>query len=210
MALRFLISGTNPGCGKTMAGCALAFAFKVRGMRVGVMKPVAIGSGEHDAAALQAASSSADDLELISPYRFHSAVSLYDGSGATPDRGRIQKIYREIAARSDVMVVEEAESIAAPIASGWNYADVAQDFGLEIVLLVANRPGFLGAAALVCDYAAVRRLPLRGFILNCLEASTSGSVEVNADTLRRALGVPCLGTVRFKEPLSLRIVERLL
>jgi len=48
MALNFLISGTAPRAGKTMVGCALAFASKVRAMRVGVMKPVQTGCVERD------------------------------------------------------------------------------------------------------------------------------------------------------------------
>jgi AAA domain len=69
MAFNFLISGTGPGVGKTMVGCALAFAFKVRSMRVGVMKPVQTGCRERegvlapeDAASLLAAASS--DLRI--------------------------------------------------------------------------------------------------------------------------------------------------
>ena len=35
MAHRFIISGTGPRAGRTTVGCALAFAFKVRTLRVG-------------------------------------------------------------------------------------------------------------------------------------------------------------------------------
>src|SRR5260370_37169476 len=80
MALNFLISGTAPRAGKTMVGCALAFAFKVRAMRVGVMKPVQTGCVERDgglvpedAAALLAAASSDYPLVLVCPYSDDSA-----------------------------------------------------------------------------------------------------------------------------------------
>ena len=43
MTSRLLITGTDTGVGKTMVGCALAFALKVRGLRVGVMKPAETG-----------------------------------------------------------------------------------------------------------------------------------------------------------------------
>jgi dethiobiotin synthetase len=40
MGRRFVIAGTGARVGKTTVGCALGFAMRARGMRVGVMKPV--------------------------------------------------------------------------------------------------------------------------------------------------------------------------
>ena len=40
MARGFLITGTGARVGKTTVGCALGFAMRARGIRVGVMKPV--------------------------------------------------------------------------------------------------------------------------------------------------------------------------
>ncbi len=67
-----------------MLGCALAFAFKVRGMRVGVMKPIATGCVEAhgvlasaDGAALIASASSDLPIELVSPYRYRAATPLH-------------------------------------------------------------------------------------------------------------------------------------
>ncbi|MGH7986987.1 MAG: ATP-dependent dethiobiotin synthetase BioD [Candidatus Binataceae bacterium] len=213
-----MISGSGPGCGKTMVGCALAFAFKVRGMRVGVMKPVANGCHERDgvlvaedAEALRAAASSEDALELISPCRYPSRVAPYaDVEGVLPERARIEDAYVRISTHCEVMIVEETDSLAAPICPGWSYADLARGRGLELIVVAANRPGFIGATALVCGYAKCRRIPVRGFILNSLTLEASNNALANAEIVTRMVGVPCLGTVRFKEPLALAIVESLL
>ncbi|MGH8011357.1 MAG: dethiobiotin synthase [Candidatus Binataceae bacterium] len=220
MALRFLISGTGPGCGKTMVGCALAFAFKVRAMRVGVMKPVATGCHErdgmlvsHDAEALRAAASCDDAPELISPYRYRSGMAPYAqeaGDGSLPERARIHDAYLRISADREVMIVEETDGLAAPICSGWSFADMAHSFGLELIVVAANQPGFVGATALIRDYAKRRQIPVRGVILNSLTPEASSSVRANAEILTRAVGIRFLGAVRFKEPLSLAIVEGLL
>ncbi|MGH7934055.1 MAG: dethiobiotin synthase [Candidatus Binataceae bacterium] len=221
MPLKFLISATNPGAGKTMVGCALAFAFKVRAMRVGVMKPVETGCAERggeliaeDGASLRAAASSDDPLELITLYRYRSALApaaaaAIDGAAA-PERAHIVGAYHQIAAHSDVVIVEEAGGLGAQINWGWNYADLACDLGLELVLVVADRPGFIGAAAITIDYAARRGIPVRGCILNSRERDAADSAGRNAEFLSRTTGVPCLGAIRFKEPLALNIVERLL
>lgn len=53
-------------------------------------------------------------------------------------------------------------------------------------------------------------MKVRGFILNALNREASDTVRRDAELLERACGAACLGTVRFKEPLALSIVERLL
>lgn len=221
MAFNFLISGTGPGVGKTMVGCALAFAFKVRSMRVGVMKPVQTGCRERegvlapqDAASLLAAASSDLPLELACLYRYRSALAPAAAAEVDglqlPYLHAIERAYREILTNSDVMLVEDADGLAAPIDWTHSYADLARALGLEIIMVAANRPGFINAAALTLDYAAHRSVPVRGFILSALDREASSTVRRDADLLSRATGATCLGTVRFKEPLALDIVERLL
>ncbi len=221
MALNFLISGTAPRAGKTMVGCALAFAFKVRAMRVGVMKPVQTGCVERDgglvpedAAALLAAASSDYPLELVCPYRYSSALAPAAAAeidkAPLPDLGEIERSYRLIAASSDVMIVEDAAGLGAPLDWEHTYADLARMLRLELILVVPNHPGFISAAALSLDYAERRGIPIRGCIVNGIDRAASETVQRDAGFMERATGTPILGTVRFKEPLALNIVERLL
>ena len=106
MAGNFLITGTDTRVGKTMLGCALAFAFKVRGMRVGVMKPVESGCTEvngvltpADGPALVASASSDLAIELVTPYCYRAslppaAAAEADGS-APPSFDTICDGYRQ-------------------------------------------------------------------------------------------------------------------
>jgi dethiobiotin synthetase len=219
--MNFLITGTDSRVGKTMVGCALAFAFKVRALRVGVMKPIetgclstAEGLVAADGAALIASASSDLPLELVSPYRYRSAmapVAAAEADGASPPSfATIVRAYREIAARSDVTIVEDSGGLAAPIDWERNYADLALELKLEVILVVASRASFINAAALTFDYAARRGIPVRGFILNALDRDGSASVGRDAAAIARLTRAACLGKVRFKEPLGLAIVERLL
>jgi dethiobiotin synthetase len=125
MADHFLICGADSGVGKTMAGCALAFAFKVRGRRVGVMKPVETGCLESNGILLPSdgpalVSSASSDLppELVSPCCYRSplapaAAAEADGT-ALPSFASLCGAYREIAARGDVTIVEDSGGLAAP------------------------------------------------------------------------------------------------
>src|SRR5208337_2855164 len=159
MTSRLLITGTDTGVGKTMVGCALAFALKVRGLRVGVMKPAETGCQPDagglqpaDAIALRASASAGHSLEVICPYRYPSplapaAAAEIDGL-APPDPEQIRRLLERIAMDSDVVLVEGAGGIAVPLRWNFNYADLAAALDLEVILVIANRLGCLNSALL--------------------------------------------------------------
>jgi dethiobiotin synthetase len=221
MPARLMITGTDTGVGKTMIGCALAFAIKVRGMRVGVMKPAETGCREQDgellpadAIALSASASSLHSLEIICPYRYRSPLApaaAAQEDGLPPlEPIRLIDMFDRISANSDVVLVESAGGLAVPMTWDFNYADLAAVLRLEIILVVANRLGCLNAAMLSIDYAARRNLHVVGYILNDTEPLSNAATRTNAASLRRMARIPALGAVRYKEPLPLSIVENVL
>jgi dethiobiotin synthetase len=219
--VHFLITGTDTRVGKTMIGCALAFAFKVRGMRVGVMKPVETGCADNhgtlvpaDGPALIASASSDLPIDRVSPYRYHApfapAAAAEADDASPPDFDEICRQYRAIAARNDVTIVEDCCGLAAPIDWNNDYADLALALSLELIFIASNHGDFISTARLATEYAMRRGLRISGFILNALDRESSASAERDANFVARATRVACLGTVRFKEPVSLAIVETLL
>src|SRR5271168_1967844 len=94
----FLITGTGARVGKTTVGCALGFAMRARGIRVGVMKPVDTLESQ-DTQALAFAVGSIIPMKLICPYRYSSAPT----PGDAPDLAHIARCFSEIAAQSDVV-----------------------------------------------------------------------------------------------------------
>jgi dethiobiotin synthetase len=123
MAHRFIISGTGPRTGCTTVGCALAFAFKVRGFRVGVMKPVATGyivrdrpPAADDAASLIAAASCDLALETVSPFRYRSPLVPLEAAQADdaspPDFAVIDRPLRQVESHSDAVIVEDTQCLA--------------------------------------------------------------------------------------------------
>jgi dethiobiotin synthetase len=218
---QFLICGTAPRSGKTMAGCALAFAFKVRGLRVGVMKPVATGctvsggiASADDAEALAAAASSELPSERICLFRYKTAdtplsAAISDGA-PPPDYGLIADGLRAIQASSDAVIVEEAWSLDAAIDGTRDYASLAIDCGLDLIMVAARGDGFVADAVRIAEHARRRKLRWRGMILNCPAPASPAEVTRDAGRLARAVQVPLLGTVRYKEPLGLAIVRSLL
>lgn len=221
MGRRFLITGTDIGVGKTTVGCALGFAFRARGMRVGVMKPVETGCAEvggkldaADARALALAASSALPLELTCPYRYRAKLAPPAAADLDhlppPDLDKIARCFREIAADSDAVLVESAGTIATPISANSDFADLASMLGLEIVVVVGNRAGCVGAAVLTLNYAASRGLITAGYILCDIEPDASRAEDENEAALIRLASAPYLGRMRHREPLAKAIVELLL
>ena len=221
MAQRFIISGTGPRAGRTTVGCALAFAFKVRGFRVGVMKPVATGCLERDGmlaaddgAALIAAASSDLSIDLASPYRYRSPLPPLEAAraddAASPDFAAIDKALRQIEERSDVVIVEDVHGLAAKLDAANDFAALALAHRLEMILVIAQRPGYLEATQAALEFARMRGVTVCGAILNALDREASASIANDAAVLAQATGIRMLGTMRFKEPLSLAIVEQLL
>jgi dethiobiotin synthetase len=230
MAPRFIISGTGLRAGRTTVGCALAFAAKVRALRVGVMKPAATGCvvrdglpAADDAAALIAAGSADFALEFISPYRYRSPLTPIEAAQAdgvaapdfaigvaAPDFTIIDRTLGQIESRSDMVIVEDTHGLATRLDGTNDFADLAIAHGLELILVVARRAGYLDDAIAALDFAQRRKVRIRGAILNALAPATPTDINREANALAHAIGAPLLGKMRFKEPLSLAIVEQLL
>jgi dethiobiotin synthetase len=222
MARRLLITGTDTGVGKTTVGCALAFALKARGMRVGVMKPAETGCEPGadgvlepaDARALAYAGACSMPLDMIAPFRYRSQLAPAAAAEAdavpVPDFDRIAECFRAIEADSDIVIVEGAGGIAAPVTWSRDYADLAWLLDLEVIVLIANRLGCLNIATLTLRYAENRGLKIAGYLLNDVEPAVSAAAETNEASMSRITHARPLGRVRFREPLSKMIVERLL
>jgi dethiobiotin synthetase len=179
--------------GKTTVGCALGFALRARGMRVGVMKP-ADSLESKDAEALAIAVGSDLPMDLICPYRYGSAPAPADA----PDLAHIARCFDEIAAQNDVVLVESASMI--------DFADLAAMLSLEVIVVVGNRAGCVDTTALTLQRCESRELKVAGYILCDCDPSAT---DANEASLNRIVRAPYLGRMRHREPLARTIVEKL-
>jgi dethiobiotin synthetase len=193
MARRFLITGTDARVGKTTVGCALGFAMRARGLRVGVMKPVDTLESK-DAQALALAVGSTMPMDLVCPYRYSSTPAPENA----PDLAHITECFNEIAAQSDVILLESADPI--------DFADLAATLDLEVIVIVGNRPGCADATTLKIQRCEDRGLKITGYILCDCDPTTA----VDDESLQQTIKAPYLGRMRHREPLARPIVEKLL
>jgi dethiobiotin synthetase len=220
MGRRFLITGSGIGVGKTTVGCALGFAFRARAMRVGVMKPAETGCAEVggelealDARALALAAGSPLPLELICPHRYRSRLAPAAAAELDhlppPNLADIARRFHEIAAASDSVLVESAGGIATPITWNADFADLASLLGLEVIVVIGVRLGWMNAGILTLKYAESRGLTIAGYILCHVEPDALPHDETN-EAFTRLTIAHYLGRMRYREPLAKAIVEALL
>jgi dethiobiotin synthetase len=188
-----MIVGTGAGVGKTTVGCALGFAMRARGMRVGVMKPVDTLESQ-DAQALALAVGSIMPMELICPYRYSSTPA----PAAAPDFAHIAQCLYEISAQNDVVLVESASII--------DFADLAATLNLEVILIIGNRPGCISAATLTLQRCESRGLKLAG----CILCDCDPVAATDDASMRKLFAASYLGRMRQREPLARTIVEQLI
>jgi dethiobiotin synthetase len=194
------VTGTDTGVGKTFVACALATAFRVRGRRVAVMKPVETGVvGEpEDAMRLRAAAGDPAPLDEICPYRLRAPLAPAVAAhmeGVRIDVERLVALVRRRMAVADVLLVEGAGGLLVPLVDRMTWADFAARLALPVLIVAANRLGTINHCALTAQAAAAAGLGVRGFVLSQPTRTSDESTATNAGTTTALTGLACLGVL---------------
>jgi dethiobiotin synthetase len=212
-ATSVFVAGTDTGVGKTYVALRLIRGLVAQGLRVAAMKPVAAGAARtplglrnDDALQLAAAANVTAPYELVNPVCLELATSPHLAARAARvsiDIERLVDAYSQLAARSDVVVVEGAGGWLAPIGEATGEAtgdaatmqDVAVALRLPVILVVGLRLGALSHALLTA--AAIERSGLRlaGWVANPLLDALAAGFDAGGDytrTLEARLAAPRL------------------
>jgi dethiobiotin synthetase len=202
--MSYFITGTDTGVGKTLVSCALLHAFAAQGKRVAGFKPVAAGCDDDDhnddAKRLRAASSIQATYGQINPYCFPHAIAPHLAArhaGARIEFHRIMASYHELAGQADEVIVEGAGGFCVPLNEKQDSADLAQQLGLPVILVVGMRLGCLNHALLTLSAIADHQLECAGWVANVIDADMPALAE-NIESLRERIGAPLLGIVPFQ------------
>ncbi|MCG6964895.1 MAG: dethiobiotin synthase [Chromatiaceae bacterium] len=204
MSRGIFVTGTDTGCGKTHVAQALIRALRARGLRVAGFKPVAAGAdwcdGElrnDDALALKREAGHAAAYATINPYCLEAAVAPHLAAaeaGVAIELGVILAAYAQLAARSDVVVVEGAGGWLVPLGPGLDMQGVALALGLPVLLVVGLRLGCLNHALLSERAILAGGGRLLGWIGSQVDPGMA-RLNGNVATLTERLGAPCLGVI---------------
>jgi dethiobiotin synthetase len=223
-AAGYFITGTDTGVGKTRVATGLIAAFQQRGKRVLGMKPVACGHSPHVGSyinddVLQIAAITGqhpEDLALC-PYSLAAPVSpniAAEYAAISIEIPRIVLYLHELAASSDLVIVEGAGGWLVPISATQTMADVAVALQLPVILTVGLRLGCLNHALLTTTAIRQSGLMLAGWIANQLDPVML-AVDANIDTLSRMIGQPPLTSLPHNAtsvstaPLLASVVDKL-
>jgi dethiobiotin synthetase len=205
------ITGTDTDVGKTFVTCALAGALKRGGRDVGVMKPVETGCVERggglvpaDALALKEAAGASDTLDAINPYRFAAPLApnmAARNTGREIDLTIIKERFKDLSTKHDLVLVEGAGGLLAPVTDNETMADLAALLGLPLVIVAPSRLGCINHTLLTVRTAEQKGIPVLGIILNHpvpMDAADL-STQYNLEEIKRLAKVPVLGEVPYME-----------
>lgn len=206
MTLRFYITGTDTGVGKTAASTALLHALRLRGLRAVGIKPVASGCERidgawrnEDAIALQDASDPRPDYADVNPYALPAATApelAARVAGIEIALPPIVEAYRRLAARADAVVVEGVGGWAAPLSAQLDQRDLVRALDLAVVMVVGLRLGCINHARLTAQAIAADGAELVGWIGNDVDPGLP-QADAYFDLSRPRLAAPCLGRLPF-------------
>ena len=213
MKAGIFITGTDTDVGKTVISAGLALVLRERGMKVGVMKPVATGcyGGEErlisqDAVFLMEASQN-EYPPLTSPARFRNPLSPSVAAMLEKkevDVPRILKSYHQLQKHYDFMIVEGIGGLMVPLKKDYYVANLIRDMGLPIVIVSYAGLGAINHTLLTVDAATIRGLEVRGIIFNRVAVTNYSLAELtNPKVINDLSGVPILGSLPDIEGLNM-------
>jgi len=187
--MRYFITATDTGAGKTYVSCLLLRALRAAGRRATGFKPLCCGSRE-DVAALLECSDAGATAELVNPVYYKMPLAPL-AAGMLENRGfaleEVLGAWRELAERYEHIIVEGCGGWEVPLTDRLTMADVAAALGLPVLVVVNNRLGALNHTILTVRAVQARGLRCAGLILNYAAASRDAASISNAAVLRAVL-----------------------
>lgn len=209
------VTGTDTGVGKTLASATFLHALHAAGVRAAGMKPVASGCIEtaagwrnEDALALQAAGMAGLVYADINPYALPAPTAPQLAARAAGLDVRLEALlaaHARLAQVADAVVVEGVGGWMAPLADGFEQADLVRALQLPVVLVVGLRLGCLSHARLSARAIAADGCTLIGWIGSGVEAGFDADGDYR-ELVASALVAPCLGVfphMRAPDPSTL-------
>lgn len=213
MKAGIFITGTDTDVGKTVISAGLALVLRERGMKVGVMKPVATGCHgaeerliSTDAAFLMEAAEN-EYPPLTSPARFRNPLSPNVAAMLEKkevDIPGILKSYRQLQKHYDFLIVEGIGGLMVPLKKDYYVANLVRDMGLPLVIVSYAGLGSINHTLLTVDAAMIRGLEVRGIIFNRVAVTNYSLSELtNPKVIHDLSGVPILGSLPDVEGLHI-------
>ena len=211
------VTGTDTGVGKTHVATWIARQLVSAGARVGVYKPVCSGAivesdgltHWEDIDRLRAAVHSQwtdSDLsdQAICPQRFLAPLApplAARAEGRSVDVALLRRGAEVWSGRADVVVVEGAGGLLAPVSNTLTVADMARDFGYPLIVVARCGLGTISHTLLTVEVARRRGLNVVGIVLNQSHPDDNLALaRDNACEIEAHSGAPVFGVFAWGSP----------
>jgi dethiobiotin synthetase len=192
--ISLLITGTDTGIGKTWVARALSHALVAAGRRVVAVKPVETGcdpAGSHleDGALLAAATGQAEPRAAL--FRFAAPVApalAAEREGQDIDLDALVLQIEALSEGADVLLVEGAGGLLAPITWEWTVVDLARSLGAAALVVSADRLGTINHTQLTLSALELAGIPVAGVVFTAPETADE-STGTNAAAIERLSGL---------------------
>jgi dethiobiotin synthetase len=194
--IRYGVTGTDTGIGKTVVTCALAARARVLGLRVAAMKPIESGVVERpvsdhglasDADRLRAAAGSTQPLSVVRPYVLEEPLApmiAAERANLSIDFAVLDAALARIEQDAEVVLVEGAGGLLVPITANVSYLDLFARWQLPLLLVAGNKLGVLNHVLLTVRAAEAMGVPVRAIVLTALSDHDATVAEAtNFDAL---------------------------
>ena len=202
MSKGIFVTGTDTGVGKTIVAAALARLLRMKGISVGVMKPVTSGCREEngalvsDDALLLCQAAGVACCEDVAPYLLRAAVAPAEAAKAEDvriDLAHIKSAFDRLAASYEYVIVEGAGGLMVPLSGGLLIADLARELGLPLLVVAGSGLGTINHTVLTCFAAQQMELGVAGVIVNGMPQNPGLADRTAPHHIGSLCGAPVLG-----------------
>lgn len=200
------ITGTDTGVGKTIIAAGLAAAMRMRGINVGVMKPVHTGCKSRkgklipeDSLLLARAASSDDPMELITPYMLREHAAPYVAAkenNVTIDIDKITDCFKKLCKRHDYVIVEGIGGALVPVTKTFFIADLIKRLNVPAIVVTTPFLGTINHTMLTISCLVERKIPVEGIIINYVRKERRILAEKTCQkTIKELTDIPILDII---------------
>jgi len=205
------IAGTDTGVGKTIVAGALASALKLKGFRVGVMKPISCGSRE-DAKFLMACAGIKEPLDLVNPIFLKHPLSPNVAAKIEKNKIDLKKIIKTLdifKKKYDTLVIEGCGGLLVPVTDTFFVIDLIPLMKAKTVLVSRAGLGAINHSLLSLEALRKRRIEPVGVIFNRLNGGDLSIPEkTNPEVISRIGRTQSLGVFPFLKSCGMNCVGK--
>lgn len=218
MSKGLFVTATDTGVGKTIVTATMARILRLRGVNVGVMKPVTSGCPQRNGelisedAELLAWAAGVECDDDVAPYRLREPLAPVEAAkldGVKIDFARIAACYQRLASRHDIVLVEGAGGLMVPLNGGLLVADLVNQLKLPLLVVARAGLGTINHSVLTCFAAGQMGLEVKGVIVNRFPAEPGLPEKGAPHQIGSLCGAPILGIWNDIVGTAEQVVEKL-